>query len=123
MFWRKGKILAAVRRAQPWNSCYPIRSEWRSMEQEQEQQEEEVELRRKVERAVAAAIETVEDLMRYPPEHKKAAGNEALLELRPHVEAALEALESIEGRRSPTEEEYLRWKAFKTLLAATINPG
>jgi hypothetical protein len=108
-------FLAAVR-ARPW-SWYAIRSEWKSMEQE------DIELQRKVERAEAALIETVEDLMRYPPERKTAASSEALSQLRPHVETALEALETIERRRSLTEEECVRRKAFKMLLAAASNSG
>jgi hypothetical protein len=42
-----------------------------------------------------------------------------VLGLRPHLEEALAALADIERRRSLTDEELARRRAFKMLLAAT----
>ena len=56
--------------------------------------------------------------MRGPPERRKDATHEALSKLRPHVEAELEALETLEWLRDLTGEELARRRAFVMFLAA-----
>jgi hypothetical protein len=46
-----------------------------------------------------------------------------MLDLRPHVEAALETLVDIEERRGPTDGEQDLQHAFKMLLDARRLPG
>jgi hypothetical protein len=60
--------------------------------------------------------------LRCPPERRKDATHEALWKLRPHVEAELEALETLEWLRDLTNEELARRRAFVMFLAA-IRPG
>jgi hypothetical protein len=61
--------------------------------------------------------DTVEHLTRRCPDHLVgAAASEDLLELRPHLEDALAALEDIERRRDLTDKELARQRAFKMLL-------
>jgi hypothetical protein len=59
---------------------------------------------------------TVDDLLRYPDERKEAATREALVKLRPHIEVALEALETI-GQTSGLDDEVIaKREAFMRLL-------
>ncbi len=61
--------------------------------------------------------DTVERLSRRCPAHLVGvAASGDLLELRPHLEDALVALEDIEGRRNLSDEEHARRRAFKMLL-------
>ena len=65
--------------------------------------------------------ETVDDLLSHSSQgHQvEALARKALSELRPRAEAALEALELVEGHRGLTDEESARQRAFKRLLAAS----
>jgi len=55
--------------------------------------------------------------LRCPPEQREEATHEALLKLRPHVEAELEALETLEWLRDLTDEEIARRRAFTMLVS------
>ena len=55
--------------------------------------------------------------MRCPPERRKDATHEAFCKLRPHVEAELEALESLERLRDLREEELARRQVFAMLIS------
>jgi hypothetical protein len=79
---------------------------------------EEVEKQQRVEEAAALLVETLDDLRRRPSDQMGPAAREALLDLRPHVEAALETLETVEERRALTDRERDLRHAFKMLLAA-----
>jgi predicted Zn-dependent peptidase len=59
----------------------------------------------KAERVQSLVVEKVESLLRYPAERRKEARHEAFWKLRPHVEAELEALETLEWLRDLTDEE------------------
>lgn len=75
----------------------------------------------RVEQAEALVQETVERLSRHCPPHLlEAAAHDDLIYLRPHLEEALAAIVDIEGRRTLTEEELARRRAFKMLLAASL---
>ena len=52
-----------------------------------------------------------------PPERREEATHEAFSELRPHVEAELEALETLEWLRELTEEELARRQVFAMLVS------
>src|SRR5215212_9036300 len=52
-----------------------------------------------------------------PPERREEATHEAFSELRPHVEAELEALETLEWLRDLTDEEIARRQAFTMLVS------
>jgi Fic family protein len=56
-------------------------------------------------------------LLRCPPERREEATHEAFSKLRPHVEAELEALETMEGLRDLTEEELDRRQVFAMLVS------
>lgn len=61
--------------------------------------------------------DSVERLSRGCPTHLVGvAAREDLLELRPHLKDALDALADIEGRRNLSDEELARRRAFKMLL-------
>lgn len=76
---------------------------------------------RSVEAADALLQETVERLSRRCPPHLlKASAHDDLVYLKPHLEDALAAIVDIERRRSLTDEELARRRAFKMLLAATL---
>ncbi len=63
--------------------------------------------------------ETVECLSRHYPTHSVgAAACDSLVELRPHLEEGLRALEDIERERELTDQEYSRQRAFRIVLAA-----
>ena len=72
----------------------------------------------RAERVQSLVLEKVASLLRYPPERRKDATHEALSKLRPHVEAELEALETLEWLRDLTGEELARRRAFVMFLAA-----
>jgi excisionase family DNA binding protein len=98
----------------------------RELEQERRRSEalaEQVESlhQRPVEKVEELLRETVDDLLSHSSQgHQvEARAREALSELRPHAEAALEALELVEGHRGLTDEEWARQRAFKRLLAAS----
>jgi hypothetical protein len=71
----------------------------------------------RVERVESLVLEKVEDLLRSPVELKEETTQEALLKLRPHVEAALGELETLEWLRDLTDEELARRRAFMLLLS------
>ena len=70
----------------------------------------------KIEEAAALLAETVDGLQPYPSDQIASAAREALMDLRPHVEAALETLETIEQGRDLTDRERDLRHAFKMLL-------
>jgi predicted Rossmann fold nucleotide-binding protein DprA/Smf involved in DNA uptake len=76
----------------------------------------------RAERVQSLVLEKVASLLRCPPERRKDATHEALSKLRPHVEAELEALETLEWLRDLTNEELARRRAFVMFLAA-IRPS
>jgi len=73
----------------------------------------------RAERVQSLVLERLASLLRCPPERRKDATHEALSKLRPHVEAELEALETLEWLRDLTNEELARRGAFVMFLAAT----
>jgi hypothetical protein len=77
----------------------------------------------KIEEAAALLERVIDGLRRHPSEQMAAAAHEALMDLRPHVEAALEALEDIEEHRNLTDREQDLQHAFKMLLAVRRRPG
>ena len=72
----------------------------------------------RAERVQSLVLEKVASLLRCPPERRKDATHEAFSKLRPHVEAELEALETLEWLRDLTNEELARRRAFVMFLAA-----
>jgi len=74
-----------------------------------------------IEEAEALMRETVKRLSRRrcPPDLLGEAAREDLLDLKPHLQEALETLEDIQRRRSLTDKEFARQRAFKMLLAVT----
>jgi hypothetical protein len=71
-----------------------------------------------VERAQLLVQEMIDSLFRCPAERKEAATREALVRLKPHLEAAVEALETIGRERPLTDEEFVRRREFMLLLLA-----
>jgi hypothetical protein len=71
----------------------------------------------KAERVQSLVLEKVESLLRCPAERKDEATHEAFSKLRPHVEAELEALETLEWLRELTDEELARRRAFTMLVS------
>jgi predicted HTH transcriptional regulator len=71
----------------------------------------------KAERVQSLVLEKVESLLRCPAERKEEATHEAFSKLRPHVEAELEALETLEWVRDLTDEELARRRAFTMLVS------
>jgi Fic family protein len=61
--------------------------------------------------------------LRCPPERREEATHEAFSKLRPHVEAELEALETLEGLRDLTEEELARRQVFAMLISVVRQEG
>jgi Fic family protein len=55
--------------------------------------------------------------LRCSPEWREEATHEAFSKLRPHVEAELEALETLEWLRELTDEELARRRAFAMLVS------
>ena len=76
----------------------------------------------RAERVQSLVLEKVASQLRCPPERRKDAAHEAFWKLRPHVEAELEALETLEWLRDLTDEELARRRAFVMFLAA-IGPS
>ena len=73
-----------------------------------------------VDAAEALVRERVKLLARsYPSDLLEEAARENLLDLKPHLQGALEALEDIQRRRSLTDKELAQQHAFKMLLAVT----
>ena len=72
----------------------------------------------RAERVQSLVLEKVASQLRCSPERRKDATHEALSKLRPHVEAELEALETLEWLRDLTDEELARRRAFVMFLAA-----
>jgi predicted HTH transcriptional regulator len=68
-------------------------------------------------RVQSLVLRKVASLSRCPPERRKEATHEAFSKLRPHVEAELEALESVEGLRDLTDEELARRQVFAMLIS------
>jgi hypothetical protein len=66
---------------------------------------------------------TVDELLRCPAERKEAATREALAKLRPHLEVALEALETIGRTRGLNDEVNAKREAFMTLLDLAGQPA
>jgi hypothetical protein len=85
-------------------------------------EQEELEQNQKIEEAAALLTEMVESLQRRPSEKIQLAAREALMDLTPHVEAALEALEEIEEHRELTDRERDLKYAFKMLLEVRMLP-
>jgi hypothetical protein len=77
----------------------------------------------RAERVRSLVLEKVASLLRYPPERRKDATHEAFSKLRPHVEAELEALESLEWLRDLTEEELDRRQVFALLISVVRQEG
>ena len=73
----------------------------------------------RVERVQSLVLEKVETLLRCPAELEEEATHEALSKLRPHVEAALEELETLEWLRDLTDEELARRQAFMLLVSVS----
>jgi hypothetical protein len=71
----------------------------------------------KAERVQSLVLEKVDSLLRCPAERRKEATHEALSKLRPHVEAELEALETLEWLRDLTAEELARRRVFTMLVS------
>jgi hypothetical protein len=71
----------------------------------------------KAERVQSLVLEKVASLLRCPAERRKEATHEAFSKLRPHVEAELEALETLEWLRDLTDEELARRRAFTMLVS------
>ena len=71
----------------------------------------------KTERVQSLVLEKVTSLSRYPAERREEATHEAFSKLRPHVEAELEALETLEWMRDLTDEELARRRAFTMLVS------
>jgi hypothetical protein len=69
-----------------------------------------------LERVLRLLQEEVDGLLQCPAEGKEAATHEALARLRPHMEAALEALEDVGRLRDLNDVELVREQAFVRLL-------
>ena len=77
----------------------------------------------KVEAAEARVQETVEHLSQLNSSHPAETARKDLMNLRPQLEEALEALENIERRRTLSDRERNLQHAFKMLLAVRRRPG
>jgi hypothetical protein len=82
---------------------------------------EEVEQQR-VEEAAALLTQLTDSLRRHPSEQMASAARKAMMDLKPHVKAALEALEYIEWDRDLTDRERDLQHAFNMLLAVKRQP-
>jgi hypothetical protein len=78
----------------------------------------------KAERVHSLVLEKLECLLggSHSAEHAPPPLREALRELRPHVEAELEALETLEWLRDLTGEEHARQRAF-TVFLSVVGPS
>jgi predicted HTH transcriptional regulator len=77
----------------------------------------------RAERVRSLVLEKVAGLLRCPLERREEATHEAFSKLRPHVEAELEALETMEGLRELTEEELDRRRVFALLVSVVRQEG
>jgi hypothetical protein len=77
----------------------------------------------KVEAAEARVQEAVEHLSQLDSPHPGEIARKDLMNLRPHLEEAMEALENIEGRRALSDRERTLQHAFKMLLTVRRRPG
>ena len=82
-----------------------------------------VEQQRSIEEAAALLEDTVNSLRRCPPDQMDASMRQDLMDLRPYLDAAMEALEDIERRRELTDRERNLQRAFKMLLEVRRRPG
>jgi hypothetical protein len=71
-----------------------------------------------IQRAQSLVVEMIDSLLRCPAERKEAATREALVKLKPHLETAVETLETIGRVRGLTDEELVRLREFMKLLSA-----
>jgi predicted HTH transcriptional regulator len=71
----------------------------------------------RAERVRSLVLEKFASLLQCPPERREEATHEAFSKLRPHVEAELEALETMEGLRALTDEELARRQVFAMLVS------
>lgn len=78
---------------------------------------EEAEQQQIVEEAAALLTVKVDRLHQYPTDLLGVVAREELMDLRPHLQAATEALEYIERRRDLNDKERALQHAFKMLLA------
>jgi hypothetical protein len=69
-----------------------------------------------VKRVETLVLETADGLLRCPANRKEAATHEALVKLRPYLQGALEALETIGRVRGLTDKELAQRGAFMMLL-------
>jgi hypothetical protein len=76
-----------------------------------------------VKRAEVLIQITVDKLLRYPAERKEEATREALVKLRPHIEVALEALETIGRMRGLDDEMIVKRGAFMMVLDLAGQPA
>jgi hypothetical protein len=77
----------------------------------------------KVEAAEARVQEAVEHLSQLNSPHPAEAARKDLMDLRPQLEEALEALENLQRRRTLSDRERNLQHAFKMLLAVRRRPG
>jgi Fic family protein len=77
----------------------------------------------RAERVRSLVLEKFASLLRYPPERREEATHEAFSKLRPHLEAELEALETLEGLRDLTDEELARRQVFAMLISVVRQEG
>ena len=70
----------------------------------------------KIQRLQSLVREKVDSLLRCPSGRKGRATREALSKLKPHVDAQLEALETLDWLRDLTDEELERQRMFTMLL-------
>jgi hypothetical protein len=75
-----------------------------------------------VKKAELLLVIAVDGLLRCPAERKEAATREALVKLRPYLQEALEALETIGRVRGLTDEELVQREAFMMLLDLAGQP-
>ncbi len=71
----------------------------------------------RVERVHALVLAKVETLLRCPSEVEEEATHEVLSKLKPHAEAALEELETLEWLRDLTDKELSRQRTFELLVS------
>jgi hypothetical protein len=84
---------------------------------------EEAEQQQKIEETAVLLAETVANLRRYSPDRIEAVARANLMNLMPHLEEAIEALEDIERGRELTDRERDLQHTFKMLLVARRPPG
>ena len=78
-------------------------------------------LEQSVEAVAELVSQTVLRLTREcPADSRGVIARDALMDLRPRVHEALEALEDLKDRRNLTDEEHARRHAFVTLLCAKV---